>query len=66
MNKIVLSISSRNKINPTLFFSKKNQKEFIRSALNRGSEEALKGLTSWRRNLIREPLKKQNNYLSLL
>tara|TARA_Y100000748_G_scaffold303709_1_gene309777 strand:- start:1840 stop:2673 length:834 start_codon:yes stop_codon:yes gene_type:complete len=57
-NDIVLNIAEILEINPTLFFSKKNQKEFIRSSLNNGSEEALKGLTSWRRELIREPLDK--------
>jgi len=57
-NDIVLNIAETDSINPTLFFSKKSQKEFIRLALNRGSEEALKGLTSWRRQLIRDPLNK--------
>ena len=57
-NDIVLNIAEKNKINPTLFFSKKSQKEFIRLALDRGSEEALEGLTSWRRRLIRDPLNK--------
>ena len=57
-NDIVLNIAEIKKINPTLFFSKKNQKEFIRSALNKGSEDALKDLTSWRRQLIRDPLDK--------
>jgi hypothetical protein len=54
----VLNIAEKDKINPTLFFSKKSQKEFIRLALDRGSEEALKELTSWRRRLIRDPLNK--------
>jgi len=57
-NEIIINIAETNRINPTLFFSKKSQKEFIRLALNRGSEEALKDLTSWRRGLIREPLEK--------
>ena len=57
-NDIVLNIAEKDKINPTLFFSKKSQKEFIRLALDRGSEEALKELTSWRRRLIRDPLNK--------
>ena len=59
-NDIVLNIAEKYKINPTLFFSKKSQKEFIRLALDQGSEEALKDLTSWRRQLIRDPL---NNLL---
>ena len=57
-NDIVLNIAERDKVNPTLFFSKKSQKDFIRLALNRGPEEALKDLTSWRRRLIRGPLNK--------
>ena len=57
-NEIVLNIAEEDKINPTLFFSKKSQKEFIRLALDQGSEEALKGLTSWRRRLIIDPLNK--------
>ena len=55
-NEIIINTAETLRINPTLFFSKKTQKEFIRLALNRGSEEALQGLTSWRRELIREPL----------
>ena len=54
----MLNIAERDKVNPTLFFSKKSQKDFIRLALNRGPEEALKDLTSWRRRLIRDPLNK--------
>jgi len=57
-NDIILHISKKKKINPTLFFSKKSQKEFIRLALNSGLEEALEALTSWRRELIRDPLDK--------
>jgi ribonuclease D len=57
-NDIVLNIAEREQINPTLFFSKKSQKEFIRLALNTSSEEALRGLTGWRRQLIRDPLNK--------
>ena len=57
-NDIILNIAEITEINPTLLFSKKNQKEFIRSSLNNGSEEAFKGLTSWRRELIKEPLDK--------
>lgn len=57
-NEIVLNIAETEKVNPTLFFSKKNQKEFLRLALNSGLDEALKGLTNWRRELIAEPLNK--------
>tara|TARA_B100000700_G_scaffold300297_1_gene368275 strand:- start:1933 stop:2736 length:804 start_codon:yes stop_codon:yes gene_type:complete len=57
-NDIVLNIAEREQINPTLFFSKKSQKELVRLALNTSSEEALRALTSWRRKLIRDPLNK--------
>ena len=57
-NDIVLNVAEREKINPTLFFSKKSQKGFIRLALNEGSEKALQDITSWRRQLLRDPLNK--------
>ena len=57
-NEIVTDIAETEKVNPTLLFSKKNQKEFIRLALSRGPEEALNDLTGWRRELFRDPLDK--------
>ncbi len=57
-NDIVLNIAEREEINPTLFFSKKSQRGFIRKALIEGSEKALKDITSWRRELVRESLNK--------
>tara|TARA_B100001250_G_scaffold65148_1_gene51629 strand:+ start:48260 stop:49093 length:834 start_codon:yes stop_codon:yes gene_type:complete len=57
-NDIVINIAEINQINPTLFFSKKNQKEFIRLALNIGFKEASKGITSWRRELIQSQLER--------
>ena len=57
-NDIVLNIAEIEQINPTLFFSKKNQKEFIRFALSEGSEKAFKDITSWRRELISDPINK--------
>tara|TARA_S200000501_G_C20820430_1_gene742579 strand:- start:671 stop:1498 length:828 start_codon:yes stop_codon:yes gene_type:complete len=56
MNKIVLSISSRNKINPTLFFSKKNQKDFLRKVLADGIANACSDITMWRRDLIEKSI----------
>lgn len=55
-NEIVINISDKEKINPTLFFSKKNQKEFLRLVLDRGLEEASISLTNWRMDLIKNPL----------
>ncbi len=57
-NDIVLNIAETEQINPTLFFSKKNQKVFIRLALSEGSEKTFKDITSWRRELISDPINK--------
>ncbi len=56
LNKIVLKISEDNCINPTLFFSKKSQTEFMKLTLNQGLEYSLKKITKWRSNLIKEPV----------
>tara|TARA_Y100000739_G_scaffold221532_1_gene222108 strand:- start:1038 stop:1871 length:834 start_codon:yes stop_codon:yes gene_type:complete len=56
-NEIIIQISQVEKINPTLLFSKKNQKEFLRSSLKYGIQEASKDITIWRRDLIVDPLK---------
>ncbi len=57
-NEVVIYISSKEKINPTLFFSKKNQKDFIRLALHEGIDNACHSITNWRRELIQDPLNK--------
>ena len=54
-NKMVNEISRIEKINPTLFFSKKNQKTLVSITLSLGLDEALKGITNWRAVLIKEP-----------
>jgi len=56
LNNIVIKISVANSINPTLFFSKKSQKEFMRLTLNEGLEESISTITEWRSNLIKKPL----------
>ena len=56
-NEIVINISSKQKINPTLFFSKKNQRDFIRVALSKGLEDAFAAITQWRRKLIQDSVK---------
>lgn len=53
-NEIVINISSREKINSTLFFSKKNQKDFIRVAIGKGLDEAFQTITQWRKELIKD------------
>lgn len=57
-DQIVIDISKKENINSTLFFSKKNQRNFIRLALNQSTEHACKSITNWRRLLIQESLDK--------
>ncbi len=47
-------VSEDTGINPTLLFSKKGQKEFLRLVLDVGLTEALKELTDWRINLLQD------------
>ena len=56
-NEIVINVSTREKINSTLLFSKKNQKDFIRVALGEGLEEAFQTITLWRKELIQDSVK---------
>lgn len=53
-NKTVQRISKREKINPTLFFSKKAQKDFLRLVFKEGIELASKEIAPWRSQLIKE------------
>ena len=55
-NKVIDEISNREKINSTLFFSKKAQKDFLRLVLLKGLDPACKQITLWRSALIREEL----------
>jgi ribonuclease D len=55
-NSIVDTISDQEEINPTLFFSKKLQKDFLRLVLNKGLDVACDEITAWRSNLIRDRL----------
>ena len=55
-NQVVEKISNREKINPTLFFSKKAQKDFLRLALKEGIEHACGEITTWRSQLIKEDI----------
>ena len=56
-NEIVINVSTREKINSTLLFSKKNQKDLIRVALGKGLEEAFQTITLWRKELIQDSVK---------
>ncbi len=55
-NKTVNKISKREKINPTLFFSKKAQKDFLRLIFKDGLETACNQITPWRSELIKEEM----------
>lgn len=57
-HEIVLQIATAENVNPTMLFSKKNQKELLRSILNKGLDEALNEITNWRSELFKDPLSK--------
>ena len=56
-NKVVLYIAEAENINPTLFFSKKTQKDFLRLTSDIGLENALNKITRWRSGLIKDPIR---------
>ena len=56
MNQLINEIALENKINPTLFFSKKSQKDFLRLASIKGLDSACEEITPWRRDLIKDSL----------
>ena len=51
---MVNRISRIEGINPTLFFSKQNQKILLLNTLSLGLEDALQGITKWRSMLIKK------------
>ena len=55
-NEVVLYTAEAQNINPTLFFSKKSQKDFLRLTLDIGLENALNKITNWRSELIETPI----------
>ena len=55
-NLLVQSLSESLKINKTLVFSKKSQKELLKFILIEGAESALSNLTLWRKELLLEKL----------
>jgi len=55
-NEVVLYTSEAQNINPTLLFSKKSQKDFLRLTLDVGLENALNKITNWRSELIEAPI----------
>lgn len=54
LNQIVEEIANKEKINQTLFFSKKAQKDFLRLVFIKGLDAACDEITIWRRDLIKE------------
>ena len=57
-NDQVLFIAEKYKINHIMFFSKKKQREFLRTAIRKDLNEALNNITLWRRRLF-------ENYLNV-
>ena len=55
-NKVIDGISDHEKINKTLFFSKKAQKDFLRLVLLKGLDLACSEITLWRSQLIKEEI----------
>ena len=55
-NIAVLKIADKVNINPTLFFSKKSQKDFLRMTLIHGLEVSFNEITPWRKKLIEEDI----------
>ena len=55
-NQLVELISEQKKINCTLFFSKKSQKDFLRLVFNLGQKASLKKITKWRSSLFEDSL----------
>ena len=55
-NKIVETISINKQINPTLFFSKKAQKDFLRLVYIEGLDSACKKITPWRSEFIKHEI----------
>ena len=56
LNNAVQKIAAREDINPTLFFSKKSQKDFLRLTLIRGIDLSLSEITDWRGKLIKDDI----------
>ena len=52
-NHQIVEISRNENINPTLFFSKRNQRNFLRHLIDGSVDEALSHITKWRAKLIK-------------
>ncbi len=58
LNTLIENTAHREKINSTMFFSKKAQKIFLRQMLVNGIEQSCEELTNWRRDLLEKDLYK--------
>lgn len=56
LNKSINSVAKDLKINPTLLFSKRDQKYFLSSVLSHDLNTAFKGLPSWKRQVLSSTL----------
>ena len=56
-NKIIQDISKTNKINPTVLLSKKNQRVFLRNAVNNSLNSSLLSFPNWKTSLLEEKLR---------
>ncbi len=58
LHEVIVEISFNTNINPTLFFSKKSQKEFLRLVFSEGLDKAFQKTTFWRETLLKKKLRK--------
>ena len=56
LNLKVNEIAKQERINPTLFFSKKAQKDLLRIALLEGADPAFREITPWREKLLKKEI----------
>ena len=61
----VAFIADKHEINKTLLLSKKNQRDLLKSILERGKQKSFEGLTLWRKNLLKLTLEELFLSLSL-
>lgn len=55
-NEIVVSTSKEENINSTMFFSKKSQRDFLKTSLCNGIESALSDISRWKKELLLEEI----------
>ena len=55
-NNLVLSVSEKKELNATMLFSKKNQKDFLRSCFCNGFSFTMKGIPKWKKDILSEDI----------